>query len=186
MTTIPTMGSKLTAGVLVGALVVVGAGTYVAMTVLGSDAVSEGNAAADRLAADRSTDVARALTPPDTEKYSGKQLVAAALAAASSKTDLLPAAPSDGTGTVTAVAVAWNGSTAVTGGARVTVRIDAHVVAHSGGLLGLESTSDGKGQRCFVYALRDGAVSAVRVIRCPPASEAMKLPQPAALPRAST
>jgi len=179
------MGSQLTAGVLVGALVVVGAGTYVAVTVLGSDSVSEGNAAAERLAADRSADVARALTPPDAEKYSGKQLVAAALAAASSSTEVLAATSGDD-GTVTAVPVAWNGSTATTGGARVTVRIDAHVVAHSGGLLGLESTSGGKGQRCFVYALRDGAVSAVRVIRCPPASEAMKLPKPAALPKAST
>lgn len=178
------MGSKLTASVLGGTVLVLAVCTVAAVQVLGQQSVGTGDAAAGRYAAARSADVARWLDPPDEEKYSAKQLVAALLAAKAAKGSAVIAlpVPDEATGRLTAAPVAWRGSTASTSGARVTVRIDADLSIRAARVVGATRQVDSTAARCFVYTVRAGAVTRVRDVRCPPADRAMKPPKPAALP----
>ncbi|MDM7831588.1 hypothetical protein [Cellulomonas edaphi] len=174
------MGTKLTAGVLVGALAVVLTSGAAATRVLGQPSVGKGDSAAGRYAQARSLDVGRWLTPPSDKKYSGKQLVAALLAerGADSKGVVVLALPARTSGTITTAPVGWSGTTASSGGARVTMRIDVDVAISSDRLWGPDRQVDGAATRCFVYTIQGAEVTVVRGIRCPPAAEVMKAPQP--------
>lgn len=180
------MGAKLTASVLGGTLVVLAVSAAASVQVLGQQSVGTGDAAAGRYAAARSADVARWLDPPDDEKYSAKQLVAAALAAKASEGTAVMAlpVPPEATGTLTATPIAWRGSTTSTSGARVTVRIDADLSIRAGRVVGATRQVDSTAARCFVYTVQAGRVTHVRDVRCPPVEQAMKPPKPAALPTA--
>ncbi|HWJ85014.1 MAG TPA: hypothetical protein VNR62_06270 [Cellulomonas sp.] len=178
------MGAKLTAGVLGGTLAVVLLSAFASVQVLGEKSVGTGDAAALRYAVDSSTDVAGWLAPPDAEKYSAKQLVAALLAArAAEGSAAIPLSVPDGaTGALTALPVAWRGSTTSTSGARVTVRIDVDVTVRVDRFIGTAHDVDSAAARCFVYTVQSGHVTHVRSIRCPPLDDAMKPPKPAPLP----
>ena len=178
------MGANLTAGILGGAFGLVVASGVLAVQVLGEPSVGRGDVAAARYAQARAGEVARWLDPPDAEKYSGKQLVAALLATRSpgGATAIPLTLPPEATGKLVAVPVAWSGTTATTAGARVTVRIDADVLIRSDRIFSRGQETGGHAARCFIYTVRSGAVSAIRKVQCPATKAAMKAPKPAALP----
>ena len=177
------MGAKLTAGVLGGTLVVLGVSAAASVQVLGQQSVGTGDAAAGRYAAARSADVARWLDPPDAEKYSAKQLVAALLAARATDGAVIAfPVPPEASGTLTGAPIAWRGSTSSTSGARVTVRIDADLRIRADRVVGATRQIDSKAARCFVYTVQKGSVTHVRDVRCPRPEQAMKPPKAAPLP----